>query len=152
MPGGARPGAGRKPDPNSARSERLGAFEVLPVEGYSGDVPEFPLPMATPREVELWEGFWRTPQAAAWAGQSWRWNELATFARLSVRVEDPECPGSIMSTWLRLRTDLGLSPAGLRENGWKIAAEKEQAARPTGKQRTAGGSRERLRVIEGAAG
>ena len=83
--------------------------------------------------MEFWEALWCTLQAAGWAGQAWRWQELGNFVRLSVRMEATDSPPSLMTPWLRMRTELGLSPAGLKENGWQIAAapiEAKTADRP----------------------
>ena len=150
--GGARARSGPPPDPNSGRSDRRGlSMEVLPAAGFDGVVPEFPMPGATGREMELWESLWRTPQASAWAVQSWRWQEIGQFVRLSVRLEDPEAPAGLYAQYRGIRTELGLSPAGLRENGWQIAAVDEPSAPALKKAAARGGSRARLGVIQGGA-
>ena len=151
--GGARARSGPAPDPNSGRSDRRGLkFTALPAEGYQGDVPDFPLPGLTPREAEVWETLWRTPQAEGWSRQSWRWPEIGQFARLSVRLEAPDAPASLMTPWLRIRTELGLSPAGLKENGWQIEAV-EVGGKPAGKPAAeSSGSRARLEVLTGGRG
>lgn len=150
--GGARARSGPQPDPNSGRSDRRGlSMEVLPASGFDGVVPEFPLPAASGRELELWDALWRTPQAAGWADQSWRWQEIGQFVRLSVRLEDPEAPAGLYAQYRGIRTELGLSPAGLRENGWQIAADTKPVVKPSGKSTAGGGSRARLGVIRGGA-
>ena len=151
--GGARARSGPQPDLSSGRSDRRGlSVEVLPAAGFVGDVPEFPLPNATGRELELWDALWRTPQAAGWAVQSWRWQEVGQFVRLSVRLEDPAAPAGLYAQYRGIRTELGLSPAGLRENGWQIATVEPPAVEPSGKSTASGGSRARLGVIRGGAG
>ena len=150
--GGARARSGPQPDLSSGRSDRRGlSVEVLPAAGFVGDVPEFPLPNATGRELELWDALWRTPQAAGWAVQSWRWQEVGQFVRLSVRLEDPAAPAGLYAQYRGIRTELGLSPAGLRENGWQIAAAEAPTVKPSGKSTVSGGSRARLGVIRGGA-
>ena len=109
------------------------------------------MPEATGRELELWELLWRTPQASAWAGQSWRWQEIGQFVRLSVRLEDPQAPAGLYAQYRGIRTELGLSPAGLRENGWQIAAEASAEPKPVERSAGRGGSRGRLGVIQGGA-
>ena len=126
-------------------------MDVLPAAGFDGDVPGFPLPDASERELELWVLLWRTPQASAWAGQAWRWQEIGQFVRLSVRLEDPEAPAGLYAQYRGIRTELGLSPAGLRENGWQIAAAEAPTVKPSGKSTASGGSRARLGVIRGGA-
>ena len=66
--GGARSRSGPAPDPLSGRSVRRGlSLTALPAAGYSGEVPEFPLPRPLKRERDLWAWAWSTPQAVAWA-------------------------------------------------------------------------------------
>lgn len=119
--GGARNRSGPAPDPSSGRSDRRGlSFQALPNEGYRGDVPEFPLPDASEREVDLWEQAWRTPQAAAWALEAWRWQVLAEYCRL-VALNESDPKAALIAQMIRYRDQLGLTPAGMRENGWAIA-------------------------------
>ncbi len=62
--GGARIRSGRQRDPDSARSDRAGyKLTALPAQGFTGKVPEFPLPDPSPRELVVWAQAWRTPQA-----------------------------------------------------------------------------------------
>lgn len=135
--GGARSRSGPAPDPNSRRSDRRGLSErlrALPAEGYTGDPPPWPLPPkgTKKRERDIWKRIWTYPQAVAWASEPWRWLTIAQYVRQTVKAEDPEAPASAMTAVLRLADTIGLSPAGLRENGWTIAAsEMEEAAEPT---------------------
>src|SRR4051812_31232303 len=100
--GGARSRSGPAPDPTSERSERRGlVLTALPREGFTGKVPVFPLPVMRrfrwetedkrryqvfdaestealrERELDVWAETWRTPQACAWALESWRWQSIA---------------------------------------------------------------------------
>lgn len=152
--GGARNRSGPARDPNSGRSERRGfKLTALPSEGFRGDVPDFPLPDVTDRELEVWESLWRTPQACAWSMQSWRWLNVADLVRMQVRGEAHDAPVNIATVVRQLRADLGLTPAGLKENGWAIAAD-EVAARADAKAAEAAAaprrsSRDRLSVVNG---
>ena len=152
--GGARNRSGPAPDPNSGRSERRGyKLTALPSEGYRGVVPDFPLPDMTDREADVWESLWRTPQACAWSMQSWRWLNVADLVRLQVRGEAHDAPVNIATVVRQLRADLGLTPAGLKENGWAIAVD-EVAARADAKADEAAAaprksSRDRLSVVNG---
>lgn len=122
--GGARNRSGPQPDPTSGRSEARGLkFDQLPAEGYDGEPPELALPNATGREHEMWMRLWITPQAAAWSREPWRWPIVALYTRYSVRAEDPEASAAIMAQVHRLGDQLGLTPAGLRENGWSIVRD-----------------------------
>ena len=105
-PGGARNRSGPQPDPKSLTSARRGlSLTALPAEGHAGDPPVFPLPRVlvfdiwfedkrrvkelddaatearNERELELWAWAWRTPQAAAWAAEPWRWQTVAIWVR-----------------------------------------------------------------------
>lgn len=152
--GGARNRSGPAPDPNSGRSERRGfKLTALPSEGFRGDVPDFPLPDVTDRELAVWGALWRTPQACAWSMQSWRWLNVADLVRLQARGEAHDAPVNIATVVRQLRADLGLTPAGLKENGWAIAVD-EVAARADAKAAEAAAaprksSRDRLSVVNG---
>lgn len=126
--GGARNRSGPQPDPRSGRSERRGLrYDALPAGGYDGEVPAFPLPGAKDRELAIWNDAWTTPQACAWARESWRWQTVAEYARVKALCE-VEPNAALIGQIHRYRDQLGLTPAGLRENGWAIAAD-EVAAR-----------------------
>lgn len=128
--GGARNRSGPGADPNSGRSERRGfTLTALPSEGFDGEVPEFPLPSVTDRELEVWASLWSTPQACAWSMQSWRWLNIADLVRLQVRGEALDAPVNIATVVRQLRADLGLTPAGLKENGWAIAVDETASKR-----------------------
>lgn len=127
--GGARVRSGPPKDPNSKRSEDIGLNEslrVLPKGGYTGKAPEWPLPKGTQRERALWRKIWGYPQAAAWAGESWRWLMIAQYVVWLVRAEQPESTPSVMTQVMRLADSIGLTPAGLLLNGWKIENDIEQ--------------------------
>lgn len=147
--GGARNRSGPPPDPNSGRSETRGlVFTALPAEGYQGKIPEFPLPKmrmhqwiqedkrrwrefdpdATEafreREVQLWEIAWSYPQACVWALHPWRWTAVAQWVRTSVVCEGDEATAADKGSLHRFADQIGLTPAGLKENGWQIAEDK----------------------------
>lgn len=128
--GGARNRSGPKPDEKSGRSDRRGVvFTALPAEGYDGATPEFPLPAATSRELEVWTEAWSTPQAAAWSVQSWRWRAVAMWVRWSVRMEAEDASAALGNVVIRYADQIGLTPAGMKENGWKIAEDDVAAKR-----------------------
>lgn len=147
--GGSRNRSGPAPDPASERSERRGfKLTALPNEGYRGTVPEFTIaPLVIfneyvvegakvkerdeaateafrERECAVWAEAWRTPQACAWSMEAWRWPTIAEFCRLKTVVEaSPTLNASLVAQLHRYRDQLGLTPAGLRENGWAIAPD-----------------------------
>jgi len=154
--GGARNRSGPQPDPNSGRSDRRGLkLGQLPSEGYSGVVPDFPIPQMDrftietdedgkrhrvndadashefrSRELEVWGESWAMPQASMWARESWRWPTVAEFCRLKTVVEmEPDANASLVAQLHRFRDQIGLTPAGLRENGWSIVSDELESRR-----------------------
>lgn len=144
--GGARARSGPAPDPNSERSRKGGgasaAFSAtaLPSEGYAGEVPAFPLPRTVrltsdglddagteafrERELAIWADIWATPQAAAWAREPYRWPTIGEFCRIKAAVEaDPDKSASLLARLREYRNEIGLSPDGMRMNGWAIAVD-----------------------------
>ena len=166
--GGARNRSGPKADPNSERSDRRGfKLTALPAEGFTGEAPAYPLPKRSvfnvyfedkkrvrefdedatehqwERELELWAWAWRTPQACAWAMPSERWRvmAIAQWVRTSVVCESSEATAADKNSLHRFADQIGLTPAGLKENGWAVAVDElgakaadRTAAEPTVKQ------------------
>lgn len=144
--GGARNRSGPQPDPNSARSDQRGyKLTALPAAGYDGEAPDWPLPIQSAREAEVWEEAWATPQACAWSTQWWRHRTVAMWVRWSVRMEDPEAPAALGNVVVRLADQIGMTPAGLKENGWAIAPAEQPKAEE--KPATAARPQRRLRVV-----
>ena len=141
--GGARAGSGPAPDPNSGRSASRGLnFTQLPAEGYGGDVPAFPLeplvfndedPLGggfSARELAVWNEAWSTPQATAWALESWRWPVIAEYCRLKVTIErDPGANAALVGHLHRYREQIGLTDSGMAKNGWQIDRDEIQEQR-----------------------
>lgn len=123
--GGARARSGPPPNQFSARSEKR-EFTDLPAGGFDGYVPVFPLPDVgdgtRKREVQLWKRIWRYPQAVMWSREKWRQDAVAHYVRISIRVENGAKAAEV-TAMLRLRDEIGLSPAGMALNGWRVAAD-----------------------------
>ena len=161
--GGARNRSGPAPDPNSGKSDRRGlVFSVLPAAGYDGDAPDFPL-METreseafaDREAELWAWVWTTPQAVAWAVEPWRWHTVAMWVRTAVVCESDRATAADKGSLHRFADQIGLTPAGLRENGWAVAvdevAERAAESRPAKAPAKPASARDRMKVVSGGAG
>jgi len=174
--GGARNRSGPQPDPSSGRSDRRGlSFTALPAHGYYGPVPSWPLPERTAwvtyvedgaklrerdavetasiasREAALWAWVWRTPQAWAWAqpSESWRLHTIAMWVRTYVLCESSDASAADKGSLHRFADQIGLTPAGLRENGWAIAKDEvaAKAAESTDPPRRS--ARDRMRVVSG---
>jgi len=137
----------------SARSDQRQLKEtVLSAAGYQGKIPKFPLPDATERETEVWDQAWRTPQAIQWIQEPWRWRTVALWVRWSVKMEEPEAPAAVAAAATRLADQIGLTPAGLKENGWAIGtvevtkSEEKLLATPKAGQTAAPTNVRRLRA------
>jgi hypothetical protein len=164
--GGARLNSGPAPDPNALRRDRKDdrdGWVTLPAEGYQGDIPDWPLAggvvgvkggaavamQVAMQEAEIWRRVWRTPQAVWWAQNGLAY-EVAVYCRLSALAETGH---GIAASEARQWSDrLGLNPAAMLRNRWRVAptAEQEQQepAEATGRS-----SRSRLRVVaDGEAG
>ncbi|WP_194821293.1 hypothetical protein [Micromonospora sp. S-DT3-3-22] len=176
--GGARNRSGPQPDPTSQKSAKRGvSLTALPAAGFDGKVPTFPLPRVPvydvyfvdkqrvkefdekataarrKRELALWTWAWRTPQAAAWSVEPWRWHAVAMWVRTSVICESAEGTAADKNSLHRFADQIGLTPAGLAFNGWKIAADQVAAKReekaPTVPARSL--ARDRFKVVGGGA-
>jgi hypothetical protein len=150
--GGARNRSGPGADPQSLRSADRGlVLTALPSEGYPDEAPKFPLPTCSDREFELWAWAWSTPQACAWALEPWRWQTVAMWVRTFVICEGTEATAADKGSLHRFADQIGLTPAGLKENGWAIARD-ETAARRDSKPATKATTRDRFKVVDGSAG
>lgn len=142
------------PDERSARSDRRGyKLDSLPADGYSGPVPDFPLPHASGRELELWAWAWSTPQACAWSmpSESWRVQWVADWVRVKVRSEDPEAPVGVLSALHRHAEVIGFTTAGLAAMGWKIVDDQKLVVSgDPAPQRSS--SRSKFTVVQGERG
>jgi hypothetical protein len=145
--GGARNRSGPSVNPDSARSDARGVvLTALPAEGFQGDAPDFPLPGHSTRESELWAWVWTLPQAAAWSVQPWRWHSVAMWVRTAVVCEKPGAMAADKGSLHRFADQIGLTPAGLKENGWAIAADETAEKRQT-KAAPRKSSRQRMAVV-----
>ena len=137
--GGARNRSGPQPDENSGRSDaRDYKLTALPPEGFDGEAPGFPLPNMTDREAEVWAEAWTTPQACAWSLEPWRWRKVALWVRWSVRMEADDASAALGNVVVRFEDQIGLTPAGLKENGWKIAETPKGSGEKKPDESTAG--------------
>lgn len=172
MPKGGARTRSRTPDPNSERSLQRGIkFTALPAEGYSGNVPDFP--MGEPEvlidgarsdvessalaaiEARLWDHVWSLPQAAMWAAEPWRIYTVAAWVRVAALCETPYSKAADRAIMLRLQDEIGLTGPGLARNGWTIGTVEPEESEPDaarGRRNTKpASSRDRLplKVIDG---
>ncbi|QCQ91742.1 hypothetical protein E7742_11205 [Rhodococcus sp. SGAir0479] len=130
--GGARNRSGPHPSMVSARSDaRDLKAKRLDAGGYQEKIPDFPLAAQTVREAEVWEWAWRTPQATQWIQEPWRWYTIGQWVRWSVKAEAADAPAATVTSATRFADQIGLTPAGLKENGW-IIGPVEGVVEPSG--------------------
>jgi len=148
--GGARNRSGPPANPNSERSDLRGySLTALPSEGYAGPVPEFPLPDASDRELEVWASVWRSPQACAWSmpSESWRVRTVAMWTRLSVRCEDLEAGAALYAQLHRFADQIGMTTAGLAEMGWRVKVDEVSVKREENAAAPAVAAVRRMRAV-----
>jgi len=155
--GGARNRSGPAKDPNALRRQRDGfTLRQIPSAEYTGEVPRFPLPDKSFDEESLWQYYWKQPQAHVWATEPYRWPTIAMYVRTFVRCADnANARTADVNSLHRLADQIGLTPAGLKENGWAIAQneiaakaeERAEGAVPATQQ----SAKERLRLITDAS-
>lgn len=144
--GGARVNSGPPPDPNALRRDRASdkdGWTLLPAAGRSTEAPGWPLRRHVEqvtdldrhvaaeaddeRETVVWSQVWATPQAVAWERLAWSF-DVAIYVRFLVAAEagDMKAAGEVRQWSDRL----GLNPAAMLRNRWKIAPD-ELASRRT---------------------
>lgn len=175
--GGRRARSGPSIDPMSGRSDARGIkLTALPREGFTGKVPDFPLGKVSiyytmkddngrptrefdedatqeryARELELWAWAWTTPQACAWESEPWRWYSVALWVRTAAVCESSEAQAADKNSLHRFADQIGLTPAGMKENGWALAADevKEKRDEKPAESPQAAPPKRRLRAVGG---
>lgn len=71
------------------------------------------------RELELWAGEWRRPQAVVWE-QASQELEVALFVRSLVKAEALDASTSIRTLVKQQMEALGISVPGMLRNRWRI--------------------------------
>lgn len=147
--GGARVNSGPPPDPNALRRDRANdkdGWTLLPAAGRTSKAPTYPLmtnveqldddasdawrgtqTLVDDREARVWADIWSTPQAVAWERLGWL-HDVAIYVRFLVKAErgDMKAAGEVRQWSDRL----GLNPAAMLRNRWKIAPDELASRRP----------------------
>ena len=141
--GGARLRSGPAPDPGSFRS---GAKDwvTLPVEGFTGELPDFPLSGALVAELDLWVELWRKPQAVMWDKLGMKY-QLAAYVRAFLESVESGAVSGLKTAVLRMEGELGISLPGMTSFHWKFSEDEVAARRPAVKVATS--ARSRLKAV-----
>lgn len=142
--GGARTQSGPPPDPNSrrqqAKAQRDGWLD-LPTEGRQGVAVEWPLSGGSSAERAYFAELWASPQAAAWEALRIPTRVVANYVRFSVLAEEGDAKAATEARQCEDR--LGLNPAAMLRNRWRIKAddlaekrEQPETSAPAKKRRT----------------
>lgn len=124
MASGGHARSGPKPDPNALRRNRAGDEEwtTLPLEGFKGTVPEFPLDGAFKSELALWSRLWKKPQAIMWDKLGMEL-DVAAYVRAFLESVEPEASAGLKTAVLRMSAEIGLSLPGMHSFRWRFAED-----------------------------
>lgn len=132
--GGARARSGPAPTSqdrsHKAKAPDTNGWITLPAEGRDNGEPAFPLVDPSPREMQLWERLWETPQAIMWE-QLHQEFEVAAYVRLLVRAESPRSSAIIWGQVKQFAESLGLSVSGMQRNKWTVGKVDQDDDEPT---------------------
>ena len=152
--GGARSRSGPPQDPNALRRLRKddAQWTTLPAEGRTDDAPEWPLTAATPRELVLWERWWRKPEALIWESDG-SVDYVALTVRMFAEAEVEKASAENRKTVRMMMADLYLTRDAKDRAKIRVAvdqvAEKRDQKTPEPKAPSA---RDRMKVVRGGDG
>lgn len=154
--GGARSRSGPKQDPDALRRARKDDPEwtTLPAEGREGPVPDWPLTEATPRELVLWERWWRKPEALLWGpGGLVDIDYVALTLRMFAEAEVTKASAENRKTVRLMMADLFLTQDAKDRAHIQIAADEVGAKREERtEQPKRTSARDRMKVVSGGDG
>jgi hypothetical protein len=122
-----------KPPEQRRRTNATLAMVQLPLEGYKGTPPEFPLDNPSWRETERWATLWRLPVAVMWARQRCEL-VVARYVRNCISIENGgvSVATAHLSAEVRQQEDrLGLSPMALLRLRWEVMPDQVEEQRDT---------------------
>lgn len=150
MHGGARSRSGPPPDPNALRRDRKGDAEwlTLPSEGRTAPAPDWPLTEATPRELVVWERWWRKPEALVWEADCAE-DYVALTVRMFAEAEVEKASAENRKTVRMMMADLYLTRDAKARARIRIAADEVSEHRDTKPAEQRPSSRQRMKVVAG---
>ncbi|SFO59975.1 hypothetical protein [Amycolatopsis rubida] len=153
--GGARNRSGPAPDPNALNRDRpsdKAGWTVLPAEGRTAPAPRWPLVDRNGREAEVWESFWRKPQALLWERDGLV-EYVALFVRQLVEAEQERASAENRKTVRMMFADLYLTPDSMARARIRIVADEAVEPKKTpAKAAPRKSARSRLTVVPDGGG
>ena len=134
------------PKPAEQRRRRNATVPMvqLPLEGYSGDIPEWPLQIAHPGEIDRWNTVWRHPAAVLWKQQRLELI-VARYVRDCLKVEADNKSAALLKAEVRQQEDrLGLNPYALMRLRWEVVQDEVAVKRDDNVRQPA----RRLRAVD----
>jgi hypothetical protein len=132
----------------SARRRNLpsGSKIQLPMEGWQGPIPDWPLLEGLQPELERWERLWRTPMAAQWVRMHID-TVIARYVRVALLAESFDHETSVAMANIKgearqLESLLGLNPSALKRLEWEIVVDEVE------EQREVAPARRRLKAVD----
>src|SRR5882762_4812 len=101
------------------------ARAVLPNEGYTGPIPQWPLEECSAMEMRKWSWVWRTPAAAELIKLDIG-RIVARYVRISIAAENmigklSMAQSNLVSEARQLEGQLGLTPSAMLRLNWETA-------------------------------
>ena len=122
---------GPAPKKNARRTNARPDWRELPVDGFAGEVPPWPIGEPSVPQSVLWLDLWRSPQAFAWADLGWT-RVVARYASLVLRSEEPDSLVGVLSEVRQMEDRLGLSPMAMKRLQWEVGPASEGVAEDDG--------------------
>jgi hypothetical protein len=122
----------------------------LPAEGRAGDAPEWPLTEATPRELVLWERWWRKPEALLWESDG-SIDYVALTVRMFAEAEVTKASAENRKTVRMMMADLYLTRESKDRARIRVVTDEVAEKREESTPRRAS-ARDRMKVVSGGGG
>lgn len=120
--------AGPLPNENRVRRNGTPGFLQLPIEGYQGAIPNFPLDDATMDELGIWADLWRTPQATMWIRLGRGMVRIIARYVRNLTILEADRHATVAVAHLngecrQIEDRLGLSPKAMATLRWEVPAD-----------------------------
>jgi hypothetical protein len=111
--------------------------------------PSWPFEPRGLDETDMWARLWRKPQAFMW-DRLGLGDQVAAYVRAYTESTEPGASAGLKTAVLRMETELGISVAGMRQNGWRISGASAPVEAPPAARQTSSGDWLKAVSVEGA--